>query len=369
MPTPSRLPQVKQLPVQSPLKGINRVVGRESQTPDYCWDAVNVFPFDANGRAIVAQRFGVGKAWGVPLGSTQIQGLLPVNYIAYSSTGQPNSFPVTIVPVPGIPGFSTPTYSSGTITPTAPGGSGVIGGGPPFGSIGGTPGGTPSTSTGGGPRRPGQGPGGSGGPGGPIGPGTFPFPSTSPFPSTTLPALFGGPTAPPRFGGPGGQGGPGNNSGPGSGGTVTGTGATSDPTFTAKFSTAGVTNEITAQYFYQSITNTNRAGIIVKLDGDGFLAPAISTWYGTQAGIIGTPVVFSLPTGTSTRDISFHTIISGPPASANITITVTDQNFGGTSTLVNTTAPNLGAAYVVTASMANTGPTSTTPGSYLTSWQ
>lgn len=74
------------VPVQSPIKGVNRVVNREGQPPDTCWDALNVLPFDRFGRRRVAQRNGLSKQYSSPLGSTLIQGLLPVHNINYPAT-------------------------------------------------------------------------------------------------------------------------------------------------------------------------------------------------------------------------------------------------------------------------------------------
>lgn len=72
--------------VTSPVKGVNRVVPREGQPPDTCWDALNVMPYDRFGRHRVAQRSGLAKQYVTNLGSTFVQGLLPVNNITYSGT-------------------------------------------------------------------------------------------------------------------------------------------------------------------------------------------------------------------------------------------------------------------------------------------
>ena len=91
------MPQPLRVHVTSPTKGVNRVVGRESQPPDTCWDALNVFPFDRFGRRRVAQRHGLDKLYSTNLGSSAIQGLLPVNSVAYA--GNFNS--TTITPLNG----------------------------------------------------------------------------------------------------------------------------------------------------------------------------------------------------------------------------------------------------------------------------
>lgn len=373
MPTPSRLPQVKQVPIQSPLKGINRVTGRESQTPDYCWDAVNVLPFDSLGRARVAQRFGVGKAWGVPLGSTQIQGMLPVNYIAYSSTGGPNVFPIAVVPTPGVSTFTPFNVSTGVLTPTGSTGTGVIGGGPPNGPIGGTPGGTPSTSTGGGPRRPGSGPGGSGGPGGPSGPGSFPSPSTSQFPSTLLPGLFGGPSGAPRFGGPGGQGGPGGPSGPGTGGSGTGTGTRANFSLTIDLASAGVMNAINGYVIWVAGNGSgNFIGPHFLIQGDGFITQGLLIQAFTQSGLTGPIITLPVrvaPAAAFTTIVTFNATYTGSGSTRNMLIEVTcssPTSTAGTSTLFNGSGPDLGSTYSVDAVLTNSGSTGGAPGSYFT---
>jgi hypothetical protein len=71
------------LPIQSPNLGVNRVVPREGQPPETCWDALNVLPYDRFGRRRVAQRSGLIKQYVAALGSTAGQGLLGVNNIAY----------------------------------------------------------------------------------------------------------------------------------------------------------------------------------------------------------------------------------------------------------------------------------------------
>lgn len=73
-----------QIPISSPVGGINRVVNREGQSPENCWDALNVLPFDRFGRHRVSQRPGLAKLYSTALGSTAIQGLLPIYNISYA---------------------------------------------------------------------------------------------------------------------------------------------------------------------------------------------------------------------------------------------------------------------------------------------
>lgn len=85
-----------QFPVPSPLMGVNRVVGRESQPPGTCWDAVNVLPYDRYGRNRLSQRHGLVKWCSTQLASTKIQALLPVPGVTYSATiNSTATFPVS----------------------------------------------------------------------------------------------------------------------------------------------------------------------------------------------------------------------------------------------------------------------------------
>lgn len=74
------------LRVQSPLRGVNTVVNREGQTPDTCWSATNMLPYDRFGRRRVSQRAGLVKQFPTQLGSTMIQGMLPINNITYAGS-------------------------------------------------------------------------------------------------------------------------------------------------------------------------------------------------------------------------------------------------------------------------------------------
>jgi hypothetical protein len=75
------------VPVTSPIKGINRVVNREGQPPDTCWDALNMLPFDRYGRHRVSQRPGTSKAFTTQMsGNTRVQGMLQVSDIVYPAT-------------------------------------------------------------------------------------------------------------------------------------------------------------------------------------------------------------------------------------------------------------------------------------------
>ena len=80
MPAPIRLP------VPSPIRGIDRVTARETQSPDTCWDCLNVLPYDIWGKHRVGQRAGIAKQYSTNMGSTKVQGLLPINNITYAQT-------------------------------------------------------------------------------------------------------------------------------------------------------------------------------------------------------------------------------------------------------------------------------------------
>lgn len=73
----------KLIPVTSPIKGVNTVINREGQTPDTCWNAVNMLPFDRYGRKRVSQRPGVVEPFPSFSGGGFIQNLLAVNDIIY----------------------------------------------------------------------------------------------------------------------------------------------------------------------------------------------------------------------------------------------------------------------------------------------
>lgn len=74
------------LRIPTPIKGVNTVVSREGQPSETCWSATNVLPYDRFGRHRVAQRPGLVKEWNTNLGSTFIQGMLPINNITYAGT-------------------------------------------------------------------------------------------------------------------------------------------------------------------------------------------------------------------------------------------------------------------------------------------
>lgn len=75
-----------QFPIQSPTGGVNRVVNREGQPPNTCWDAVNVMPYDRNGRKRITQRSGLAKWSSTQLASTKIQGMIQVPGLTYAAT-------------------------------------------------------------------------------------------------------------------------------------------------------------------------------------------------------------------------------------------------------------------------------------------
>ncbi len=152
MPTPSKLPQAKQVPLVSPIGGIVRTNAREQQRveaspdgkPPTCWNALNVLPFDSYGRARVAQRFGITKKFLPQLGNgtEQIQGMISVNELSYSnnSSGGTSGNTTNLIPGPNtIPTNTTGTLGAGsggntgtaynipTGTVTGPGGTGGSG--------------------------------------------------------------------------------------------------------------------------------------------------------------------------------------------------------------------------------------------------
>lgn len=75
----------KQVPVESPVGGVNQVCGREGQPTSTCWDASNVLPFDFYGRRRVAQRPGLSKRYTTQLDPSLIQGMLAVNQVIYAT--------------------------------------------------------------------------------------------------------------------------------------------------------------------------------------------------------------------------------------------------------------------------------------------
>ena len=124
---------VPRLPITSPIKGINRVVNREGQPPDACWDAQNMLPYDRFGRRRVAQRHGLTKWSSTNIGSTFIKGMIAVNAITYANTLIVGStFPInSFTNVPG--GVSTsgnsvsfPASFLGTGSDTGPAWTGVV---------------------------------------------------------------------------------------------------------------------------------------------------------------------------------------------------------------------------------------------------
>lgn len=64
-------PEAKGGPVvlSSPIGGVVKTTGRESQPEGTCWDALNVLPYDQSGRKRVAQRTGTTKQFPTQLGS------------------------------------------------------------------------------------------------------------------------------------------------------------------------------------------------------------------------------------------------------------------------------------------------------------
>lgn len=77
----------KQLPIESPIGGVNQVANREGQPSSTCWDASNVLPFDFYGRRRVAQRPGLTKRYTTQLDPSLIQGMLAVNQVIFATGG------------------------------------------------------------------------------------------------------------------------------------------------------------------------------------------------------------------------------------------------------------------------------------------
>ena len=113
----------------SPIKGVVRTFGRESQPDETCWNALNIVPYDRWGRLRVSQRTGTVKQWPSRIGSGNfVQGMGVANFITYP--GQ-NISGVVVGPNPMIgPGTGstggpiTSTNSTGTVllvTSTGPG--------------------------------------------------------------------------------------------------------------------------------------------------------------------------------------------------------------------------------------------------------
>lgn len=72
-----------QVPLTSPIKGIVRAVGRESQPPDTCFDALNCLPYDRYGRKRLAQRTGIVKQFPSQLADNFVQGMIEAPNIIY----------------------------------------------------------------------------------------------------------------------------------------------------------------------------------------------------------------------------------------------------------------------------------------------
>jgi hypothetical protein len=285
----------KVLPIPMPLGGVSKVVAREGQPENTCWDALNMVPFDAYGRSRVGQRFGITKAWSLALGSTLVQGLLSVPTISYptgsSTNGNGNFPPTAIVPIPS-------TTLSGIVSTWS---SGLI----PWGNS--TAGGRLGNGTATNPTRPNSGPGGA----------------------TT----------------------------PGTGGAIGGGGSNNVWTVTAGPSTAGVVNEAYALLTYAS--STGSIGIKFDATGTGFISPGsstilvITTSSGTANTLLaehGQPGLY----GSSTQaQVQYKVSLSPSSTGASLSIVMT-QTSGqpgtlGTSTSTIGTGVILANPYNVTA--------------------
>ena len=71
------------LPIQSPIKGVNRLFARSEQPDRTCWDALNILPFDRYGRLRIAQRPGTSKLYAAALGggTASVQGLWQCSWV------------------------------------------------------------------------------------------------------------------------------------------------------------------------------------------------------------------------------------------------------------------------------------------------
>jgi len=278
----------KVLPIPMPLGGVNKVVARERQPEDTCWDALNVLPFDSYGRARVGQRFGITKAWNLALGSTFVQGLLPVLVITYPTNNSTDGYgqlpPIAVIPIPS-------TKLAGIVSTWTSGGI-------PWSTGTGT-GGRLSDGTAANATRP------NSGPGGPIVPGT--------------------------------------------GGGTGGGGANNTWTVTAGPSTAGTVNEAYAMLTYGGSTDSIK--VKWDGTGTGFISPGsstlliITTSSGTGTTLLaehGQPGFY----GSSTQCQVQYTV-SLSPSSTGTTVTVTmHQTSGNNSTLLGTSTSTIGTAAI-----------------------
>lgn len=103
---------IKQVPVTSPIKGVNTVVPREGQLPDTCWNAVNVVPYDRWGRKRVAQRPGTDSLYVYPNPSF-VQNLTVENSINYQSSAFSSGDLLTI-PVQSVGPTASFTFQQNT---------------------------------------------------------------------------------------------------------------------------------------------------------------------------------------------------------------------------------------------------------------
>lgn len=104
----------QQLPITSPIKGVVRVVPREGQPQETCWDAVNCLPYDRYGRKRVAQRTGIQKEFSNQLANSWVQGMIEAPNIIYP----PGVLTQPIWSIADLPGFG-PLTGPGPIGPFA----------------------------------------------------------------------------------------------------------------------------------------------------------------------------------------------------------------------------------------------------------
>lgn len=106
----------QKVPLMTPVKGVVRAVGRESQPPDTCWDARNVLPYDRYGRKRLAQRGGLLRQFPDTLNGHFVQGMIEAPNIIYP----PNSFSIPVADLPAVlPGWPGPDIPIGTGGPIA----------------------------------------------------------------------------------------------------------------------------------------------------------------------------------------------------------------------------------------------------------
>lgn len=103
---------IRQVPITSPVKGVNTVVNREGQPPDTCWNALNMLPYDRYGRRRVSQRPGLTIPFVAFSTGTFIQNMLTVNNIVYAGTAS-TAPSFANGGIGGVPLFTSPALGPG----------------------------------------------------------------------------------------------------------------------------------------------------------------------------------------------------------------------------------------------------------------